>query len=84
MLFRSPVLAGIVSIELLLHAWDFAQATGATLTVSDAVVEYVAGLAAKVVPGARGRAFGDELVAQVGSDALTRLAAYSGRTPLSA
>lgn len=78
----APVLAGIVSIELLLHAWDFAQATGATLTVSDSVVEYVAGLAAKVIPGARGRAFGDELVAQVGSDALTGLAAYSGRTPL--
>jgi uncharacterized protein (TIGR03086 family) len=80
----APVLAGIVSIELLLHAWDFAQATGATITVSDAVVEHVAASAAKVIPGARGRAFADEVVADAGSDALTRLAAYSGRTPLAA
>lgn len=80
----APVLAGIMSIELLLHAWDLAQATGASLTVSDSVVEYVGTLAEKVIPGARGRAFADEVVADADADALTRLAAYSGRTPRAA
>lgn len=75
----APVLAGIVSIELLVHAWDLVRATGARLTVSDELVEYVATLAEKVVPGARGRAFGEEVVAPEGVDALTRLAAYTGR-----
>ncbi|GAA3666429.1 TIGR03086 family metal-binding protein [Nocardioides ginsengisoli] len=78
----AAVLAGIVPIELLLHAWDLAQATGATLTVSDPLVDYVAVLAERVVPGARGRAFADEVMPGADDDALTRLAAYSGRTPL--
>ncbi|MCX6399930.1 MAG: TIGR03086 family metal-binding protein [Propionibacteriales bacterium] len=80
----APMLAGIISIELLLHAWDVAQTTGATITVSDAVVEYVGTLAEKVIPGGRGRAFADEVVADADADALTRLAAYSGRTPRAA
>lgn len=78
----APVLAGIVAVELLLHAWDYAQATGAVITVSDALVDHVTGLAEKVVPGGRGRAFADEVAAPLDADALTRLAAYSGRTPL--
>ncbi|QSR25836.1 TIGR03086 family protein [Nocardioides aromaticivorans] len=78
----APVLAGIVALELLVHAWDFAQATGAVITVSDELVTYVAGLAERVVPGARGRAFAEESPAPVDADALTRLAAYTGRTPL--
>ncbi len=78
----APVLAGIVAIELLVHAWDYAQATGAVITASDELVTYVAGLAERVVPGARGRAFADEAPAPADADALTRLAAYTGRTPL--
>ncbi|WP_408898924.1 TIGR03086 family metal-binding protein [Nocardioides sp. R1-1] len=78
----APVLAGIVAVELLLHAWDYAQATGAPITASDELVGYVGGLAARVVPGARGRAFAEEVAAPADADALTRLAAYSGRTPL--
>lgn len=78
----APVLAGIVAIELLLHAWDYAQATGAVITASDELVAYVSGLAERVVPGARGRAFADETEAPGHADALTRLAAYSGRTPM--
>ena len=78
----APVLAGIVAVELLVHAWDFAQATGAVITVSDEVVAFVTGLAERVVPGARGRAFADEAPAPAEADALTRLAAYTGRTPL--
>lgn len=78
----APVLAGIVAIELLVHAWDYAQATGAVITVSDELATYVTGLAERVVPGARGRAFADEAPAPADADALTRLAAYTGRTPL--
>lgn len=78
----APVLAGIVAIELLIHAWDYAQATGAVITVGDELAAYVTGLAERVVPGARGRAFADEAPAPADADALTRLAAYSGRTPM--
>ncbi len=78
----APVLAGIVAVELLIHAWDYAQATGAVITVSDELATYVTGLAERVVPGARGRAFAEEAPAPADADALTRLAAYSGRTPL--
>jgi uncharacterized protein (TIGR03086 family) len=76
--------AGILSLEFLLHAWDFTQASGAGLTVSDEVVDYVMQVAEKLVPGARGPAFADEQVPAEDASALERLAAYSGRTPLTA
>lgn len=72
--------AGILSLEFLLHAWDFAQASGATLTVSDEVVDHVMKVAEQLVPGARGPAFADEKVPAEDASALERLAAYSGRS----
>lgn len=41
--------AGILSLEFLVHAWDFASATGQKLTVSEEVATYVLGLAEQVV-----------------------------------
>lgn len=74
--------AGILPLELLLHGWDLAQASGQTLHVSDEVVAYVATLAESVVPGGRGRSFADEVPAPQGASAVDRLAAYAGRTPV--
>jgi uncharacterized protein (TIGR03086 family) len=76
--------AGILAVELLLHAWDMAQGSGQTLHVSDEVVGYVATLAEGIVPGGRGRSFADEVVAAPDATALDRLAAFSGRTPVNA
>lgn len=75
-------IATIMPIELLLHTWDFAQATGQQVHVSDELVTYVAGLAEHVVPGGRENgSFGPAAEAGPDADALARLAAYAGRTP---
>jgi len=76
--------ASILPLELLLHGWDLAQASGQTLHVSDEVVAYVAQLAETVVPGARGRSFGDEVTAAGDASPIDRLAAFAGRTPIAA
>jgi uncharacterized protein (TIGR03086 family) len=75
---------GVLVIELLLHGWDLARATGQTVEVSDEVVEYVAGLAQQIVPPARGSSFGEEMAPADGAGALDRLAAFSGRQPVPA
>ena len=59
--FPAALAINILSLEFLLHAWDFAQASGQELTVSDELAAYVLGLAEQVVPGARqGGAFAPE------------------------
>lgn len=75
----------IFAIEFVLHAWDFAQATGQVVHVSDEVVNYVTSLAEVVIPVARENgAFADSLSATVDASPLERLAALSGRRPLAA
>jgi uncharacterized protein (TIGR03086 family) len=75
--------ASIIPIELLLHAWDLAQGSGQTVSVSDEVVAYVATLAEGVVPGGRERgSFAPEVTPTADASALDRLAAYAGRAPI--
>lgn len=73
--------ASILSLELLIHAWDFAVATRQQVTVSDEVTGYVLELAKQVIsPQQRaGGSFAAEVA--VGPDAhiLERLIAFSGR-----
>lgn len=77
--------AGIFSLEFLLHGWDFAQASGQQVAVSDEVVDYVQSVAEKLVPGGReGGAFADEQTPAADARPLERLAAYSGRTSTAA
>ena len=74
---------GILSLEFLVHAWDFARSTGRDVVVSEPVSDYVLGIAGKVItPEARGYAGFDEAVA-TGPDArvLDRLIAFTGRQP---
>jgi uncharacterized protein (TIGR03086 family) len=73
---------GILSIEFLVHAWDFAQATGQQVTVSDALAEHVLHLAHKVItPEARGggSSFAEEVPVAPDAHALDRLIAFTGR-----
>ncbi len=81
-----PAAAGptILALECLLHAWDFAQASGQTVVAADELVDYVHEHGAPLIEGGRGRSFGDEHTAADGTTALERLAAFSGRTPLAA
>lgn len=74
----APVL--ILSIEFLIHAWDFARASGQEVRASDDVVRYVAEHGGPIIDGARDR--GSFAMAVDASDDLTeleRLAAFSGR-----
>lgn len=76
---RVPV--GILSIEFLVHAWDYATATGATVPAPDSLSEYVLDLAHKIItPEGRAQAGFDDPV-EVADDAspLERLVAFTGR-----
>ncbi|MCW2134547.1 hypothetical protein [Arthrobacter sp. VKM Ac-2550] len=46
----ATVVAGIVNLELLMHAWDFAKAIGQELHVSDMVSDHVTRLAEETSP----------------------------------
>lgn len=77
-------LASILPVELLLHGWDLAQATGQRLVVSDEVVSYVREIGEGAIKGGRGRSFGDEIAPASDASAIDALAAYAGRTPIPA
>lgn len=71
---------GILNLEYLLHAWDFARATGQELHVSGEVAQYVHDLGAQIIPGARdGGSFGPAVEIADRASALDRLVALSGR-----
>jgi uncharacterized protein (TIGR03086 family) len=77
-------LAGVLPLELALHGWDLAQASGQQLHISDEVVGYLRGLAEDILPGGRGSAFADEVTPAEGATPIDRLAAFAGRTPIAA
>ena len=74
---------GILSIEFLVHAWDFAQATGQRVVVSDEVAEHVLGAARQIItPGVRGGgSFADPVTPVPDAGLLDRLIAFTGRKP---
>ncbi|OBH21600.1 TIGR03086 family metal-binding protein [Mycolicibacter sinensis] len=80
--FPARVAAGILAVEFLVHAWDYATATGRTVQVPEPLAEYVLGLAQAIItPEGRVRAGFDEPVAVPDSaPALQRLIAFTGRS----
>jgi uncharacterized protein (TIGR03086 family) len=72
---------GILSIELLVHGWDYAQATGQQVTVPDPVTAHVLDLAGTIItPEGRVRAgFDPALPAGPDAGVLDRLIAFTGR-----
>lgn len=77
-------LASILPLELLLHGWDLAQASGQKLSVSDEVVSYIHHLTRDVIAQGRGSSFADEVTAGPDSDAVERYAAFAGRAAIPA
>ncbi|MBT8162252.1 hypothetical protein KKI43_17610 [Arthrobacter sp. GN70] len=78
----ATVVAGIINLELLLHAWDFAKATGQELVVSDVVTGHVESLAQQTI-SEQVRASGSFAAAQPVTEttgSLERLIAFTGRT----
>lgn len=80
----AEVASRILSMELLVHAWDFAHATGHELPRNDGLAAYVLGLARDglIQPSLRdGDNFAEEVVVGAEADPMAQLVAYTGRTP---
>jgi len=73
----------ILSLEFLVHAWDYARAVGRDVEAPKPLAEYVLGLAHKVIrPELRGTAgFDDPVDVPDDAGALDQLIAFTGRNP---
>jgi uncharacterized protein (TIGR03086 family) len=78
-------MAAILSLEFLVHAWDYASAIDCPIDAPDSLTDYVTALAHRIItPDGRASAGFDDPV-EVGAHApkLDRLAAFTGRVPVS-
>jgi uncharacterized protein (TIGR03086 family) len=73
----------LAAVDLLIHCWDLARATGQSYSPSPAFVDAAAAFTqVSIPPEARdGDAFAAEVPAPRGASALERLIAYTGRRP---
>jgi uncharacterized protein (TIGR03086 family) len=73
----------ILSIEFLVHAWDYAAAVGRDVDAPEPLSEYVLGLARQIIrPELRGQAgFDDPVDVSADAGALEQLVAFTGRNP---
>ncbi len=77
----ASIAVGILSVEFLVHAWDFAVATGQKVIVSDQVAAQVLDAAHTIItPQIRPDRFADELHARADAGALGQLIAFTGRS----
>jgi uncharacterized protein (TIGR03086 family) len=72
---------GILSVEFLVHAWDFAQATGQQVTVPEELAANVLDVAGQIItPEVRsGGSFADAVPASPDAGVMDRLIAFTGR-----
>lgn len=76
----ASLVANILNLELLVHAWDFAEANGQGLTVSPVLSDYVLGLARNTIsPQMRGTSFAEETLVDESAASMERLIAFTGR-----
>ena len=72
----------IIPLELLVHGWDMARATGSEIDVAPEVAGYVLGRARSLITAdKRGRSFAAEVPAGPSATVLERLIAFTGREP---
>jgi uncharacterized protein (TIGR03086 family) len=76
----------ILTLELLVHGWDYAAATKHPMNVAESLADYTLGLAKKVInPQTRATVgFADPVVVPDDASALDRLIAFTGRDPAAA
>jgi len=79
----AKVMAGILSLEFLVHAWDYAAAVGREVNAPDSLSDYVMGLARNIItPQGRNNAgFDDPIEMPDDARSLDKLLAYTGRRP---
>ncbi|WP_417366448.1 TIGR03086 family metal-binding protein [Glutamicibacter arilaitensis] len=82
----ASVIAGILNLELLVHGWDFAQATSQQYEVDPGLADYVLALARNTIgePQRASGSFGPETVVAESAGNLERLLAFTGRVPAGA
>ncbi len=73
-----------LDVEILVHTWDLATATGQKLDVSPVVSDFIYGLAKKsITDGVRGTGlYGPLVVTDGAEESLNRLIAFTGRQPV--
>src|SRR5271156_1332287 len=73
----------ILTLEFLVHGWDYAAATKHPMNVAEALADYALGLAQKVInPQPRATVgFADPVAVPDDASALDRLIAFTGRDP---
>ena len=72
----------IIPLELLVHGWDIARATGSAIDVTPEVAGYVLSRARELVTDdKRGRSFAAEVPAGPQATVLEQLIAFTGREP---
>ncbi|MDD4868184.1 MAG: TIGR03086 family metal-binding protein [Mycobacterium sp.] len=74
---------GALSVEFLVHAWDYATAVRRAVEPGEPLTEYVLGLAQKIIrpPLRRMAGFDDPVSVPDDAPALDRLIAFTGRDP---
>ena len=79
----AKMMAGVLSIEFLVHAWDYAKALGHEVDAPDSLSDYVLGLAKQIITpqGRTSVGFDDPVGVSADAGALDRLIAYTGRQP---
>jgi uncharacterized protein (TIGR03086 family) len=77
------VMPGILSLEFLVHAWDYAQATGQKVQPSEEVAGFVLGLARQIITpqGRTDVGFDDPVDVPDTAPVFDRLIAFTGRAP---
>ncbi|MUL79886.1 TIGR03086 family metal-binding protein [Mycolicibacterium sp. CBMA 226] len=74
-------IAGILSLEFLVHAWDYATAVGRQVAAPDDLAEYVLGITRSAIsPAARAAVgFDDPVEVPADASALDQLIGFTGR-----
>jgi uncharacterized protein (TIGR03086 family) len=79
----AAVMAGVLSIEFLVHAWDYAMATDRDVNATDSLAEYVLDRAREIITpeGRPNVGFHPPVDVPGDASALDKLIAFTGRDP---
>lgn len=80
----AKIMVGVLSIEFLVHAWDYAAATARRVEAPDSLSDYVLGLAGTIITpeGRKNVGFDDPIELPDDAGVFDRLIAYTGRQPV--
>lgn len=77
-----PILAGFTTLDILVHGWDLAKATGQPASLDDALAAHVLAFAQQAItPGSRAPRIGPALPVAADASIADRLVAFVGRQP---